>query len=91
MGGREGGKQRWHQNQPATAHDRINKSGQKRGQRHHKHFHALILALGWKAKKSTDLASAFMSCISRWMQKLLIVACRSLLGVFFRQLLCSCR
>jgi hypothetical protein len=38
-------------------------------------------------KKSTDRVSAFMSRTSRWVQKLLFVACRCLLGAFFRILL----
>jgi hypothetical protein len=29
-------------------------------------------------KKSTERVSAFVSCISRWMQKLLLVACHLL-------------
>jgi hypothetical protein len=42
-----------------------------------------------QAKKSTDQISAFVSRISGWMRKLLIVACL-LLGIYFHQALRSC-
>ena len=42
---RENGKQGGHQNQAATAHNRIHKPGQERGERDNEQFHAAIVAL----------------------------------------------
>ncbi|GAB4212976.1 MAG: hypothetical protein Fur007_06240 [Rhodoferax sp.] len=44
MRAREGGKQRWDQDQPTAADDGVDKSGKQRSEGDHEQFHACIVA-----------------------------------------------